>query len=43
MALLNPNKILKAGRKYEDVVKDIRLIFDGPVAVEAVSTKQMIS
>lgn len=35
----NPNKMLKAGRKYEDVVKDIRLIFDGPIAVEAVSTK----
>lgn len=34
----NPNKMLKVGRKYEDVIRDIRSIFDGPVAVEAVST-----
>ena len=35
----NPNKMSKAGRTYEDVLKDIRSIFDGPVAVEAISTK----
>lgn len=35
----NPNKMAKAGRTYEDVLKDIRSIFDGPVAVEAISTK----
>ncbi|WP_294468520.1 transaldolase family protein [uncultured Anaerofustis sp.] len=35
----NPNKMSKAGRTYEDVLRDIRSIFDGPVAVEAISTK----
>lgn len=35
----NPNKMAQVGRKYEDVIKDIRSIFDGPVAVEAISTK----
>ena len=35
----NPNKMLQVGRKYEDVIRDIRSIFDGPVAVEAISTK----
>jgi transaldolase len=35
----NPNKMAKAGRKYADVVRDIRTFFDGPVAVEAVSTR----
>lgn len=34
----NPNKMFKVGRKYADVINDIRSIFDGPVAVEAVST-----
>ena len=34
----NPNKMAQVGRKYEEVVKDIRSIFSGPVAVEAVST-----
>lgn len=35
----NPNKMAQVGRKYEDVVRDIRSIFDGPIAVEAVSTR----
>ena len=35
----NPNKMFQVGRKYEDVIRDIRSIFDGPVAVEAISTK----
>jgi len=35
----NPNKMAQVGRKYEDVIRDIRSIFDGPVAVEAISTK----
>lgn len=35
----NPNKMATVGRKYEDVIRDIRSIFDGPVAVEAISTQ----
>lgn len=35
----NPNKMSKAGRKYKDVVTDIRSFFNGPIAVEAVSVK----
>lgn len=35
----NPNKMATVGRKYEDVIKDIRTIFDGPIAVEALSRK----
>jgi len=35
----NPNKMAQVGRKHADVIKDIRSIFDGPVAVEAISTK----
>lgn len=35
----NPNKMAQVGRKYEEVIRDIRSFFDGPVAVEAVSTK----
>jgi len=35
----NPNKMFQVGRKYADVIKDIRSIFDGPVAVEAISTR----
>lgn len=35
----NPNKMATVGRRYEDVIKDIRTIFDGPIAVEALSTK----
>lgn len=35
----NPNKMAQVGRRYEDVIKDIRSIFDGPVAVEAISTE----
>jgi transaldolase len=35
----NPNKMAQVNRKYTDVVKDIRSIFDGPIAVEAISTK----
>lgn len=35
----NPNKIRQAGRKYADVVADIRSFFKGPVAVEAISTR----
>ena len=34
----NPNKMAQVGRKYADVVRDIRSIFDGPIAVEAIST-----
>lgn len=34
----NPNKMAQVGRKYEDVIRDIRSFFDGPVAVEAIST-----
>ncbi|WP_066684140.1 transaldolase family protein [Christensenella intestinihominis] len=35
----NPNKMAQVGRKYEEVIRDIRSFFDGPVAVEAVTTK----
>lgn len=35
----NPNKMANVNRKYKDVIKDIRTFFDGPIAVEAVSTK----
>ncbi|MBE6871828.1 MAG: fructose-6-phosphate aldolase [Ruminococcaceae bacterium] len=35
----NPNKMAQAGRRYEDVICDIRKFFDGPVALEAISTK----
>ena len=35
----NPNKMAKVGRKYEDVIADIRKFFDGPIAVEAISTQ----
>lgn len=35
----NPNKMAKVGRRYEDVIAEIRTFFDGPVAVEAISTK----
>lgn len=35
----NPNKMARVNRKYADVIRDIRSIFDGPVAVEAISTK----
>lgn len=35
----NPNKMAQVGRKYEDVISDIRAFFDGPIAVEAMSTK----
>jgi len=34
----NPNKRFQVSRKYADVITDIRSIFDGPVAVEAIST-----
>jgi len=34
----NPNKMSQVGRKYEDVIYDIRCFFDGPIAVEAMST-----
>lgn len=33
----NPNKMATVGRRYEDVIRDIRSIFDGPVALEAIS------
>lgn len=33
----NPNKMAKVGRRYEDVISDIRSFFDGPIAVEAIS------
>lgn len=35
----NPNKMAQVGRKYEDVIYDIRAFFDGPIAVEAISTQ----
>lgn len=35
----NPNKMAQVGRKYEDVVAEIRSFFDGPIAVEAISTR----
>ncbi|NLG24291.1 MAG: fructose-6-phosphate aldolase [Clostridiales bacterium] len=35
----NPNKMARAGRRYEDVVAEIRTFFDGPIAVEAISTE----
>lgn len=35
----NPNKMAQVGRKYEDVVGEIRRFFDGPIAVEAISTR----
>ncbi|MHB1454412.1 MAG: transaldolase family protein [Saccharofermentanales bacterium] len=35
----NPNKMAKVGRRYEDVIYDIRSFFDGPIAVEAMSTQ----
>ena len=35
----NPNKMAKAGRRYEDVISDIASFFSGPVAVEAISTR----
>jgi len=35
----NPNKMANVGRKYEDVIKDIRSFFDGPIAVEAIPTE----
>lgn len=35
----NPNKMAKAGRRYEEVIAEIRTFFDGPIAVEAISTK----
>jgi transaldolase len=35
----NPNKMAKAGRKYEAVVEEISSFFKGPIAVEAISTK----
>jgi transaldolase len=34
----NPNKMAEVGRKYKDVIYDIRGFFDGPIAVEAIST-----
>ena len=35
----NPNKMANVCRKYEDVIKDIRSFFDGPIAVEAIPTE----
>lgn len=35
----NPNKMAQVGRRYEDVIGEIRTFFDGPIACEAVSTK----
>ena len=35
----NPNKMAQVGRKYADVIYDIRKFFDGPIAVEAISTQ----
>ena len=35
----NPNKMAQVGRRYEDVIWDIRKFFDGPIACEAISTQ----
>ena len=35
----NPNKMAQVGRKYKDVISDIRKFFNGPIAVEAISEK----
>ncbi len=35
----NPNKMAKAGMRYETVVEEITSFFNGPIAVEAISTK----
>jgi len=35
----NPSLIAKSGRKFEEVVKEICKIVDGPISAEAVSTK----
>lgn len=35
----NPNKMAKAGKKYETVINEIASFFDGPIAVEAISEK----
>ncbi len=35
----NPNKMAQVGRKYADVIADIRTFFPGPIAVEAISTQ----
>lgn len=35
----NPNKMAQVGRKYEDVIKDIRSFYNGPIACEAISTQ----
>lgn len=35
----NPNKMAQVGRRYADVINDIRAFFDGPIAVEAISTQ----
>ena len=33
----NPNKMAQVGRRYIDVINDIREFFSGPIAVEAIS------
>lgn len=35
----NPNKMAKVSRRYEDVISEIRTFFEGPIAVEAISTQ----
>jgi transaldolase len=35
----NPSLIAKTGRKFEDVVKEICAIVDGPISAEAISTE----
>jgi len=35
----NPNKMAKAGKTYEKAISEITAFFDGPIAVEAISTK----
>lgn len=35
----NPNKMAKAGKKYETVIDEIASFFDGPIAVEAISER----
>lgn len=35
----NPNKMARVGKRYESVIKEITAFFDGPIAVEAMSTK----
>ena len=35
----NPNKMARSGKTYEQAISEITAFFDGPIAVEAISTK----